>query len=233
MTDPSTQHLYIVQNEFGLIKVGRSVDVAGRIRSLQSTDRCRIHIVETFRECGDMEESLHIDLAEYGLFGEWFEGTRRARAALAGLLGIEDIRWPVAYDKKAAARWIAHMEKVRLARARRRAIYRVLTFLRQAKAPHYRLDADVFDIWVEATCGERPFIVLGNRGEGPRARYLDHESGTLAAIPPYSADPLAALEIWPAPARPSSWQGSALQCCIAGLEALRAAIREPPRPPGF
>ena len=78
MVEPTSQHLYVMQNEFGLIKIGRSIAVESRRQNLQQTDRCQIEIVAVFDFWGSLEETIHLELEEFRLIGEWFAGDEEA-----------------------------------------------------------------------------------------------------------------------------------------------------------
>ena len=140
MVTPSGQHLYVMQNEFGLIKIGRSVDVERRRLSLQSTDRCAISVVEIYAGCGDIEESIHLDMADYRFAGEWFDGSDDARADLRKLIDCDDppIKWPYSYNPSGAAQWLDHIRVVRNADSIRRDVYRQISILRAADGPRLR-----------------------------------------------------------------------------------------------
>lgn len=115
-----------MQNEFGLIKIGRSIDVERRRLTLQSTERCRIQTVEIYTGCGDMEEDIHLDMDDHRLAGEWFDGSDESRATLCELISCDNppIGWPYAYDPSGASAWLDHINVVRHAAAIRRELYR-------------------------------------------------------------------------------------------------------------
>lgn len=98
MVDPNSQSLYVLQNEFGFIKIGRSLNMPRRVNALSASDGCEIYVVEVCTNCGDLEELLHIELDEHRVVGEWFEGTDEARARIAELLASPDMDWQHPYD---------------------------------------------------------------------------------------------------------------------------------------
>ena len=73
---PENQHLYLMQNEHGSVKIGRSVDPERRRKSIQVEDCCNVQIVGVKENWGEFEEEIHIELESLGLRidGEWFYG---------------------------------------------------------------------------------------------------------------------------------------------------------------
>ncbi|CAB3803905.1 hypothetical protein LMG28138_05424 [Pararobbsia alpina] len=62
---PQDQYLYVMQNEHGLIKVGRSIDPARRRLVLQSQCGCNIALVASLHQRGPDEEWVHSLLADF------------------------------------------------------------------------------------------------------------------------------------------------------------------------
>ena len=124
MTDPVDQHLYVIQNEFGLIKIGRSIDPWTRLRQIRQTDRCRAELIAVFDGGGEDEEAIHIALDRFRLEGEWFDGSLTAREAVEMMLGIAPSEWKFELDKSRADGWIAHLRVVRDASYIRQSITR-------------------------------------------------------------------------------------------------------------
>jgi len=92
---PSDQHLYVMQNEHGLIKVGRSVDPERRRLALQISCWCRLELVAILPNRGGEEEWTHMQLATHRLGHEWFAGTLEAKHAVSRLLCLGTvIIWP-------------------------------------------------------------------------------------------------------------------------------------------
>lgn len=211
MVEPTRQSLYLMQNQHGLIKIGRSLNVEQRRQSLQTSERCSIQIVGIFSKFGDFEEAIHLRLNDFRVLGEWFLGTPEARAAISEGLGLPDIFWPIAYDPAAAEEWITHMEAVRVVRYLKKSIYREIGLLRSATEPSWVYDNAIYFICRAAEAGKLS------------------ASDARPEVPKYTAEVEAALTIWPADRRPDSWENSAIACCIAGLQALQATIKEPLR----
>jgi len=64
--------LYIMQDESGMLKIGRSVDVDRRLKQLK-TGNPGIRLMHVWRGKGDMEKRLHEDLSKFRVKLEWFE----------------------------------------------------------------------------------------------------------------------------------------------------------------
>lgn len=229
MTDPITQDLYILQNEHGCIKIGRSVNVEQRVAQLRKSERCKIEIVDVYRECGDMEEDLHIDLDDFRIIGEWFLGTDEARTAIHEVMGDDDLpfEWPFAFDLAATEKWVDELDRVRDAASVKRELLREIGILRTATEPCWSLDGRIFGVKDYAEtggrCHQRPARTKGTKNY----EWFDPEAGTSGIIPSYTSDIASALLVWPEDIRPATWEGSPIECCIAGLAAIRARLPKP------
>jgi len=224
---PKVQDLYLLQNEFGLIKIGRSVDVERRRSRLTYQDRAQVEIVAVFPFAGDQEEPAHIALHEHRLIGEWFSGNDEARVAIGRYFKLE-LTWPFEFNAEYAALWLGHMQRVRQVRKVRQSIYRAVQTLQRWEGPKHILDEIAFTAWREAVSGT-PANVLAREllGMSVAAR-LEHQRtrGQVAELR-VSTDQGAALQLWPDDTRPRHWNGSPLQCCIAALQEWRSRLKEP------
>src|SRR5438309_1979624 len=116
-------HLYIMQNHVGFIKVGRSANVEARRRALERTDECSIAIVAIIETAGEFEETMHVNLGDHRIIGEWFEGDELCRdciaievEALSDAIGRElpKLVWPYALaEDELADGWLARCEQHR------------------------------------------------------------------------------------------------------------------------
>lgn len=233
MAEPTGQHLYVMQNEFGLIKIGRSVDVERRRLTLQSTERCRIQTVEIYTGCGDMEEDIHLDMDDHRLAGEWFDGSDEARAALCELISCDDppIRWPYAYDPSGASAWLDHINVVRHAAAIRRELYRQITILRDAHEPSWVYDSGVFYAKWRAATGRPPGLDTVKIDGQTATHWFDLDSDAEGIVPAFTASVENALLAWPDDLRPATWTGTPIACCIAALAAIRDQLPRVERRP--
>jgi hypothetical protein len=67
-------HLYVIASSCGHVKIGRSVDVAARLKSLlrQAPPSVDMHLVVAIDGFGAHEHTLHEAFAEHRVRGEWF-----------------------------------------------------------------------------------------------------------------------------------------------------------------
>jgi hypothetical protein len=56
-----------MQNEFGCIKIGRSVDPWQRASALSQSEHCRVELIAAFEGGGEDEEAIHIELDDFRL----------------------------------------------------------------------------------------------------------------------------------------------------------------------
>lgn len=225
MVSPTKQALYVMQNEFGLFKIGRSDFVERRRKALQSELGCCIEVVAEFPGCGDLEEPAHIAMGEYRLIGEWFDGCDEARTALLNHLGNVDIDWKFALNEEDAAAWLDEFAASRDRNHLWRQIYRVVSSIRDAKTPHRRLDLDIFRVvWLEkGRIPEVSHITLDGK-----VSWIFHDAETCITteVPKYTSDLAAAQTLLDEQNRPAKFAGTAIECCVAGLTAL---LRRLPR----
>jgi hypothetical protein len=226
MVEPAHQDLYVMQNEFGLIKIGRSVDADARRKLLQSQEQCRIELIAVLPGWGDQEERVHIALRDYHLMGEWFHGHREARAAILAAVDLpSETLWRYSINHKAARQWIEQLERWREDRKLDKEFGREIATLARADGPHYTHD---ISIWMLVYRGELrlPWRMTFRDLNGAKVRMVDKLDGMPEApIPSFTSDITAALMIWSDEDRPAIWEGSALQCCVAGLKARKRRLR--------
>jgi hypothetical protein len=220
------QHLYVMQNAFGLIKIGRSIDPEHRRLRLQTSEHCRIELVLTLKEQGHCEEACHMQLLDHRLAGEWFDGSNEAIWAIEAVFSPKvAIRWPFELDQKGADEWLdAYWERssqnwLPLEISRRHG------YLRRAEKADWCTDGFAWDIHCMLEYGD---AFGGSTRTGPDGETFTvcHVEGREVVVPPLTQDIEAALGLWPADQRPTSWNGSALDCCRAAIEARRAQWRE-------
>lgn len=87
-------HLYILQDEIGRVKIGRSSAIKTRVRQISNSSGLKIHIVATFGRLGSIERELHKILARHRLRGEWFKDTVTFRDRLIRELGPMEFPLP-------------------------------------------------------------------------------------------------------------------------------------------
>jgi hypothetical protein len=104
--------LYVMQNEFGAIKIGRSAQPEDRKRQLSQELRCKIKLVTVMPKAGHREEWCHLQMAEHSLAGEWFAGYAASRAQVEKLLAAT-LAWPYDVDEAGLAEWLERIRDVR------------------------------------------------------------------------------------------------------------------------
>jgi hypothetical protein len=224
MTEPSSQHLYVMQNEFGCIKVGRSVDPWQRRLNLRQTEHCRVELIAAFEGGGEDEEAIHVELDAFRLEGEWFDGGEAARGSIQRIFGLEPLEWKYAHDVSGAAEWLNHLRVVRGANYIRNAITREIGLLRRATEASWVYDGAIFSCCHLAKTGDRAWVVVEKRGGETVNIWSNSDTGKQEISPAYTASLTAALLAWPAELRPADWSGSPIECCTAALVALRAQL---------
>lgn len=226
------QHLYVMQNHLGLVKIGRSVRVEQRRRTLEKADECEIRVVAVFENEGDREESIHIELEDQRLIGEWFDGDKKALKSIIKALGLtSDIVWPYPLaDNDTICDWLNLVEKKRAIISADKQFQRCIREMAAMPDgdPHDHIrfhDGKIWSVlWRFEHCENTIYMVSeGNSGDivlqGYREGYTEPE-----IIPLYTTSTEAALQLWPEQDRPDRWEGTAWTCCIAALQARKARI---------
>jgi hypothetical protein len=67
----------------GTVKIGKSNNIAARIASLQTSNANELRLIAQLK--GDVEATLHSQLAAYRLSGEWFRLTPEVESAIGWL----------------------------------------------------------------------------------------------------------------------------------------------------
>lgn len=230
MTEPTSQDLYVMQNEFGCIKIGRSVDPWQRRLSLRQTEHCQIELVAAFEGGGRDEEAIHIELECFRLEGEWFDGCEDARAAIERIFGPDPLEWRFAHDTAGAVKWLDHLRVVRDASYIRRALSREIGRLRTATDPSWVHDGAIFWCRHLAETGIRLMLLADTRKGQTVNVWHNPASNQREVLPAYTSSVEEALLAWPNDLRPTSWEGSPFECCIAALDAVRARLPKVARP---
>lgn len=95
------QHLYVLQDATGRIKIGRSGDPKKRCRDLQNASGRKINVVLILPNRGVDEQDVHAALTQYRGYGEWFANSDACRKAIAAALGAE-IKWRMPSEQHVA-----------------------------------------------------------------------------------------------------------------------------------
>lgn len=223
-------HLYLMQNNFGLIKIGRSVNPPDRRRKLEATEQCEILTVAVIENAGSMEEEVLMALDQFRLVGEWFSGESDARHAVLRAMNLpHDVQWPFELtDAEAANDWLDELESRRWLRSVDREYGRLIREMTKlAEAPHdpsrwwdvhiwsaiWRFEYQVDTIVSSEKNKAGETILVGYRRELPEM-----------VVPAYTTDIDASKQLWPEMSLPAGWLGSSWESCIAGLQARRLAL---------
>lgn len=229
MTEPSSQHLYVMQNEYGCIKIGRSIDPWKRRLDLCRTECCQVELIAAFEKSGEDEEVIHVELESFRLEGEWFDGVENARRAIEYIFGIDPAEWKFAHDPNGADQWINHLRVVRDASYIRRALSREIGILRTATGPSWVYDSSIFQCRHLAETGKRVGVLASKRKGQTVCVWYNSDTKNEEVVPAYTARVEEALLAWPDKLRPETWQGSPIECCIAALNAIRLGLPKVPR----
>ena len=205
-----------MQNEHGLIKIGRSVDPERRRRVLEAEERCRIVLVAVQENWGRFEEAIHIDMDDFRIMGEWFSGDAFARELALIHFGMpKDTKWPFELNQMAAEAWLDELEQWRTIRSVRKSIDHTIQTLRRAEPGAPFLDFHIWHtIWVVAR-GKDWWVSVDRKGRDIVTNSSDEAPRQILA---YTTDVEAALTLWPDGDRPARWLRSAKDCCIAALK---------------
>ena len=215
--------LYVMQNEHGLIKIGRSIDPEFRRRQLQKQDKCKVEIVVVLSERGRREQAVHRALKIYRIEEEWFEGNDAARAAVTRTLRAGELQWPFPLAEVESEEWIERLCARRYKRYCRANFARVLMMLKGCGVG-WVADSRSYELFWFSLSNQ--WITIDVHDENGRT-VLDAYRGDDVPpfrIPLYSEEVDLALSLWPDGTAPPSWNGTALECCIAALEAWKVQL---------
>lgn len=230
MTDPRTQLMYVMQNEHGCIKIGRSVDPWQRRLNLRQSEHCAVELIAAFEGGGEHEEAIHIALGSYRLEGEWFDGSDAAKAEIGAIFAPCILEWRFNHHPAGAADWLDHLRIVREANYIRKAIAREIGILRKATEPSWVYDRSIFCWRYLAQYGIRPSLLPAKEDGKTITVWIDPNTEPRLVFPAYTTSVNLALLAWPDDIRPGAWEGTAFDCCIAALSAIKARVPKVSRP---
>lgn len=224
--------LYIMQNQLGLIKIGRSGNVEHRRRTVEIVDACAIQTVAILKNSGDLEETIHLALDDHRVIGEWFDGSEEARTAIVKAVCLRtDIAWPYSLaDDDSICDWLDLIEDRRAMISADKAYQTCIREMRASSEcradPDRYLESKIWSVvWrFEYRCRT---LVFRDKNANGDVVLTGHRSNSDEPdiIPRYTTDVTAALALWPDEDRPREWNGSAWECCIAAIEARKARVR--------
>ncbi|WP_425985756.1 GIY-YIG nuclease family protein [Brevundimonas sp. TWP1-2-1b1] len=226
MTQPDSQALYVMQNEFGLIKIGRSLNPELRRKNLQSNERCAIAIVAVLEKQGHLEEAIHLSLMDHAIEGEWFDGTAAARAAVIRAiptLGACD--WPFEHCANGAAEWLDELYERRDQRSVEKLYRRILQVHLQQSKPGPDADGAICHLISIIETGQTASLMY-ERLKGEKVVYVCHPGSRDRQLAPrYTTNLALALALRPDDIRPAVWEGAAYDCAIAAMAARHHQLR--------
>lgn len=71
----TNSNLYIIRNEIGRIKIGRSINVEQRLKNLSNSAGLEMHVIREITGGGYLESKLHYYFKRCRHIGEWFNMT--------------------------------------------------------------------------------------------------------------------------------------------------------------
>src|SRR5579859_2718013 len=83
----SGSHLYVIESEVGLVKIGRSNDPRKRCAALQTASGMTLRIAKILKDRGHEERAIHLILKAHRKNGEWFHDTGEFRGDLYLAIG--------------------------------------------------------------------------------------------------------------------------------------------------
>jgi hypothetical protein len=229
MVRPQDQALYVLQNEFGLIKIGRSRDPERRARALARRERCEIRIVAVLPGCGHLEEATHLALSEFAIAGEWFAGGVATRETVEALLeSVTAWDWPFEDRPDGADHWLDQFHDRRGAEAEVRLFRRILKVYLLKELPGPLADAAVHQLSELFRCGQLPAISVRKVCSAHISLYWVR--GRWLTVPPYSTDMALAKSLLPPGYLASIRMETPLEVCVAAmelrLEVLKQEVRD-------
>lgn len=213
--------LYVMQNEFGLIKIGQSVNPEERRLALQVEERCHIKLVLALPEKGHREKAIHRKVKDFNVGGEWFDGTEESQQAIlkAIKLGLS-LDWPYELNNKAADEWLEAFYDRREIRYRTRNVDECLRTIKRLNEPNWIVDSAIWEALMQIEDRFIGVLVGENDGE-PTLDGFVADSDPPIRIPRYSSSLEDAMLLWPEDVRPISWEGTPIECCLAAILVRR------------
>ncbi|QKR98698.1 GIY-YIG nuclease family protein [Sphingomonas sp. CL5.1] len=218
--------LYVLQNEHGSYKVGRTWSVKRRIYEIQRSDVCKIFPIFSLNECGPWEVYIHNKIRKHVLLNEWFKGNDESRMDLQNLLETNLI-WRTIYNQKDENKWLKDLELSKMRRYTVKLLQYEIRYLNDTERNKLR-DYSIIDFVSKIISNDVYDRVLGTgiaqifREEERKRSY----SGKYL-IPDFTIDVDSALLLWPNDIRPDYWHGSAIETSAALLRYLRCKVANP------
>lgn len=135
------------------------------------------------------------------------------------------IRWPFEFDAKRSDQWLEDYWDRSVHDWRPGSISNLHGYLRRAESASWTTDLLAWDIHCILEYGDRFVGSVVDGGDG-EPQTVCEVGGARVVVPKYTQDIDAALSLWPDTLRPTSWSGSAFDCCKSAIEVRRAKWRE-------
>jgi len=101
--------VYFIECNFELVKIGWSSDPHARLEGLRTSNPYPLELLALVDAGRDLEQALHVELADYRVTGEWF----RKRGALRSFLTGDAVRvayWTPGRHKAKRHKLFAHIQ---------------------------------------------------------------------------------------------------------------------------
>ena len=204
--------LYVIQNEHGAIKIGRSGDPEERKTQIAQLFRCKVRLVAVFPDAGNKEEWCHRQLFEHALGSEWFAGHDVARARISELLA-STFEWPYTESPATLEQWLARISDDATDRywrkLERTAIRQLMGAVQGGHRLRPYLDSDIAFAMGHTNLMQNNEGLTGSvDGQGPRI-----------LLPAYTQSLEAARHLWPAndTSSPEPTTTDPLEFCLLAL----------------
>lgn len=217
-----TKCLYVMQNQHGAIKIGRSDDPAKRLKALEASTNSKIRIVAVLPQQGAQEERVHIRLRRYHFSGEWFSGCKSCQRAIGQTLRLSKIRFPYSWKRARAEQWREAMHLASILPRLRKERVRLIGLLKAIETGLHDASCQCGGHWLDVSI----WFEMNHRINRLFFGYDSPVDVNELQMDSYSTDLSAALSLWPEDSRPTQWTrqypGSTIElnCCIAGLGEL-------------
>ena len=208
--------LYVMQNEHGAIKLGRSVDPEARRKQLQTETRCKILLVATFDKSGHFEEWLHLQLQIFRIDQEWFTGSTDSRQAIVRLLR-SPLAWPFDHNIAGEEQWLKTLREARAGRYWQRRENRMLRNLKAARDGYGRFKGkEVGHYFLDTRLANLLGVTWQDIEDDKKPGVYSEEKQIWMGVPPYTRDMSAAETLW----RPGAMRRAVttpVDCCLAAV----------------
>jgi hypothetical protein len=216
-----------MQNQLGLIKVGRSSNVERRRNRIERDDLCHARIVTVAKGQGSKEQLLLKQLASTQIIGEWHDGGDQTRLLITQFLRLKRLPWQFELAREAQIdSWIDRIELRRSMISREKLMQRFIKKMQNFHDISQENGSRFYDWKIGQIIYEydedRSYFTMPDEN-GNVVVFLDADEAGFS-LPRYTRTIEGALQTFPAHKKPNYWEGTAWDCCIHGLIARREAM---------